>query len=601
MRLKLLYQGEEKIVDLNKYEIVIGRPTPEFQPDLPLPEFDFSASRRHARIFLKENAAWIEDLKSRQGTYVNGENIQGRGAVRLAPGAPVRLGTSTLVLISFEKPLRHLRAELTCLSEINYSRVHVDTPFLLEVTLHNRGDIPVEEIEVQIELPGYARSGSVSIRSVPAKGQFTIDPPPRFTFDRAKLTSPVEETVLLEVYADGQRLELVEPVSTQILPRDAWYCAADEAALACFVLSQSAAVKEIVQRAATFLRSLHKGVQTFEEILSSHPERAMIIAQALYGCLQERYAIAYGREPRTYAPDWQRVRFPGEIVRSLEGTCIDLALLMAACLENRHLSPVILIIQTGVGIWHALVGCWTGEPMMSEVMEWNGPAVKGWVEKGALLLLDSVGFARGAHADRSFNDCRRIGKEYLDKACVGREGHAFRFALDVCLARLNGYEPMPFGEGVEYDRESYLALACARREAERLKTDFLGARHLLLGLLHVERGWMGRVLAEFGGDVAKRFSEITCASLQSSGGSSRPPQETIDWNAILRKAEAIASERHLGYVMEPDLVRALLMTPSQVDRVIGKVGLTREKCLEALDRMLAGGPPPSLWRSSRFE
>ena len=52
-------------------------------------------SREHARVWLEDGAAWIEDAGSHHGTFVNGKRLAGR--CRLANGARLRLGEVDLV------------------------------------------------------------------------------------------------------------------------------------------------------------------------------------------------------------------------------------------------------------------------------------------------------------------------------------------------------------------------------------------------------------------------------------------------------------------------------------------------------------------------
>jgi pSer/pThr/pTyr-binding forkhead associated (FHA) protein len=52
-------------------------------------------SRNHARIRLADRAATLEDLGSRNGTYVRGERVA--GPVALADGDDIRLGAVELV------------------------------------------------------------------------------------------------------------------------------------------------------------------------------------------------------------------------------------------------------------------------------------------------------------------------------------------------------------------------------------------------------------------------------------------------------------------------------------------------------------------------
>lgn len=61
---------------------------------------DVSVSRQHARLTTKEDNLTIEDLKSRNGTLIDGRSIQ--GTQTLAPNSLVSLGTTTFVVIDRE-------------------------------------------------------------------------------------------------------------------------------------------------------------------------------------------------------------------------------------------------------------------------------------------------------------------------------------------------------------------------------------------------------------------------------------------------------------------------------------------------------------------
>ena len=61
---------------------------------------DELASRYHARIHVRGRTADIEDLGSRNGTYVNGERITGRRALR--DGDRVRIGRELIAVLGYE-------------------------------------------------------------------------------------------------------------------------------------------------------------------------------------------------------------------------------------------------------------------------------------------------------------------------------------------------------------------------------------------------------------------------------------------------------------------------------------------------------------------
>jgi hypothetical protein len=73
-RLKIVEGAEAgRVVELNQRKSTIGR-----HPDCEVPIDSMEASRHHARISLIDDAWFVEDLHSRNGTLVNGEPVQGR-------------------------------------------------------------------------------------------------------------------------------------------------------------------------------------------------------------------------------------------------------------------------------------------------------------------------------------------------------------------------------------------------------------------------------------------------------------------------------------------------------------------------------------------
>ncbi len=57
---------------------------------------DEFASARHARIELRGDGAWVQDLDSTNGTYVNGARVV--GAQRARGGDVLRVGETDLLL-----------------------------------------------------------------------------------------------------------------------------------------------------------------------------------------------------------------------------------------------------------------------------------------------------------------------------------------------------------------------------------------------------------------------------------------------------------------------------------------------------------------------
>ena len=83
-----LEEGDE--FPLNSAPLTVGRGG---QNDLVLTGDEF-ASARHARIEVRGDGTWVQDLESTNGTYVNGSRVA--GAQRLGAGDVLRVGETDL-------------------------------------------------------------------------------------------------------------------------------------------------------------------------------------------------------------------------------------------------------------------------------------------------------------------------------------------------------------------------------------------------------------------------------------------------------------------------------------------------------------------------
>jgi diguanylate cyclase (GGDEF)-like protein len=80
-----------------KDQYVIGRSD---KADITIP--DQEISRRHARVAVEGQRAWIEDLGSTNGTFVNGERVTKR---ELTDGDKIQVGTITVLRFSVQDQL----------------------------------------------------------------------------------------------------------------------------------------------------------------------------------------------------------------------------------------------------------------------------------------------------------------------------------------------------------------------------------------------------------------------------------------------------------------------------------------------------------------
>lgn len=152
---------------------------------------------------------------------------------------------------------------------------------------------------------------------------------------------------------------------------------------------------------------------------------------AIYAALMSM-EIIYNNPPASYEMLGQRVRLPHVVLEQKQGTCLDLAVLYAACLEAAGLHPLI-IFKKG----HAYGGCWLEEETFADCAEDDISALEKRTAGGSeeILLVECTDFTAGKKID--FDRALKHGKDHLlqisEFACV----------IDVCRTRGSGIRPIP--------------------------------------------------------------------------------------------------------------------------------------------------------------
>lgn len=174
----------------------------------------------------------------------------------------------------------------------------------------------------------------------------------------------VTSSLTVQLQLDGKVLtRQSHPV--RLLPVDQWRDnAKDGQWLPSFVLPRDPAVLAAVQQAQRYVRVLRDdptaGFEGYQVVVSEPPSEPELVevdlqVQAIWATLLHEWQLGYINPPPTYSSqlDSQRLRTPSAVRRNQAGTCIDLALTLAACLELVDIYPVIFLLEG-----HALPGYW---------------------------------------------------------------------------------------------------------------------------------------------------------------------------------------------------------------------------------------------------
>ena len=167
----------------------------------------------------------------------------------------------------------------------------------------------------------------------------------------AGLTEAQRVTVVLTLMHAGTELAHAQS-EVELLPRNHWGGMEPlPEHLAAFVQPNDPAVDRILKQASDIL-GRHQLPSGIDGYTSGRRERVWEIAQAVWGAICAM-GISYALPPASFETVGQKVRSPSQIWDGRVATCLDTSLLMASCLEQAGLHPVVVIMGG-----HAFVGCW---------------------------------------------------------------------------------------------------------------------------------------------------------------------------------------------------------------------------------------------------
>jgi tetratricopeptide (TPR) repeat protein len=245
---------------------------------------------------------------------------------------------------------------------LNLALAHCDTPLVRRLVVRNWSASPASAHTLQIVLSDFADVVSMPVPALdPGQSMVLTVPPCRFNYEA--LEGRVEKTVKpLIIRLVGSELQQTS-ANVWVLAANEWACEPtypSQLSLAAFVLPNHPLVERVVSAACQHLPAAHSA------------DKAL---QAIYEYLLHYCSLSYRFEPPSWESYSQKIRLPHQVFpnspdMSGQGTCIDLALFIAACLEQLQHQPLIALLDMGVW-WHAMVGCWTYrnvrlEPVLTE-------------------------------------------------------------------------------------------------------------------------------------------------------------------------------------------------------------------------------------------
>ncbi len=548
--------------------LVIGRAcSHEVSVDIDLRP-DARISPLHARIWFSDGSWWIEDLNSTNGTSVGGSRIASQTATALDTWKEVRIGDTLLMLVPPDWHRLYssgLVVDLEISPVINLGVFHCSPVIVSRLVVTNRSSSGTPSRALSFSVSEYATAAEVALPPL-APGQIVELSTPKFHWNYDALESRVEKSYCVLAARLGESPLQGPPVEVCLLPANEWACGRTDVhqmSLASFVLPNHPSIERLVGAACMHLPA------------DNDAEAAI---QAIYDHLLGSWSIGYTFEPVAWRAGSQKIRFPHQVLldfieRRGHGTCIDLALLVAACLESLRHEPLIAVVDMG-GNWHSLVGCRRSRKDGLEPLLFDKEAVLA-----AGVWVDPNGCTHAPEFGWKFSQSRSQAESALT-------GNPLVFALDVAAARKVGrVEPLPFSGQPDLSREVRAAVAEAYRIGHNMQ-QAPGTVHILVGLLTVEDGLTREAFREAGVPADQAVERLTAGLGNVRGRDEDGLSSTRHHDIVLSGACSLAKRAGLNVVLERFALEALLLTPSSaLDNALRNLGTSREALQEVLRKV----------------
>jgi len=204
--------------------------------------------------------------------------------------------------------------------------------------------------------------------------------------------------------------------------------------LSAFVTPNHPLITEVLNQTAIELKNL-TGNSSLDGYLSQNYDRARSIVAALFIALKKQNLI-YAVPPASYGKGGQRIRLADEVLTGKVGTCLDLSLLMASCLEAMGMNPLIVLFRT-----HALVGCWLSDEMSANMVMDDQSFLTKATAAGIsrMVLVESTRLTDNT----SFESAAAEAESTVRASEVEDATQKFDMYVDVAKCRLEHILPLP--------------------------------------------------------------------------------------------------------------------------------------------------------------
>lgn len=328
----------------------------------------------------------------------------------------------------------HINASINFAMQQNY------VPMIRNLLVSNESDEALENIDLKISFePEFAKEFNYHIDNIPAHESVEISPVKintntDFLFS---LTEKMVGNITIDIMRGEENIFTYQN-QIELLAYDQW-CGLNimPEVIAAFVTPNHPAVSAVIHEASAFLKKW-KDSPSFTGYQTNNPNNVKLQMAAIYASLEQQ-KIIYNNPPASYEVVGQRIRLPHTVLEQKMGTCLDLAILYASCLEAVGLFPLLFFIKG-----HSFCGCWLESNTFADCCVDDVSAIEKRIAVGAeeMLLVECTDFVDGGEID--FDRALKHGKDHMNDISQ------FECVIDIQRSRGSGIRPMPLRPELSY-------------------------------------------------------------------------------------------------------------------------------------------------------
>lgn len=325
-----------------------------------------------------------------------------------------------------------LNIEFSYLPVVNFAMQQNRVSVIRDFSIENLTEEILKDLRIELTAdPGFATAIPISVEIINAKEKIRVEIP-KLNLSAgyfAQLTERISGDISLKIYSKEELL-FEEKYPINVLAYDQWGgIAVLPEMLSAFVTPNHPATLPVIKRAATILEQW-TGSPSLDEYQSRNPDRVQKQMAAIYTAIAEQ-EIIYSTVPASFEDYGQRIRLVDSVMTQKLGTCLDMALLYASCLEAIGIHPLIIVVNG-----HAFAGGWlvpetSPDSVIEDVSLINKRIADGIND---ITLVETTCMNMGQNID--FDQAVKIANKRISQP-------GFILAIDIKRTRFSGIKPIP--------------------------------------------------------------------------------------------------------------------------------------------------------------